>query len=39
MSGGGLGRTLAKQLGIGVIYATASLTAFVLTLYWVSIWG
>jgi hypothetical protein len=37
--GGGVGRTLAKELGIGTIYALASLVAFLLTLYWVALFA
>jgi Protein of unknown function (DUF3667) len=35
--GGSLARTLAKELGIATIYAVATLPAFVLMVYWVSI--
>lgn len=35
--GGSWGRTIAKELGIGAIYAIVSGMAFVIMLYWVSI--
>jgi hypothetical protein len=34
--GGGLGRTLIKEAGIGVIYGLVSLPAFILAMYWAS---
>jgi hypothetical protein len=35
--GGSLPITLAKEVGIGAIYALASLLAFILALYWASV--
>ena len=35
--GGSLGKTIAKELGIGAIYTVISGIAFVLMIYWVSI--
>ena len=35
--GGSLGSTIAKELGIGAIYAVVSGAAFVIMIYWVSI--
>jgi hypothetical protein len=35
--GGSLVGTLAKEVGIAVVYGLASLVAFVVTLYWVSV--
>ncbi len=37
--GGGVIATLAKEVGIGVIYLAAFFTAFVLMLYWVSLYA
>ena len=37
--GGALGRTIAKEVGIGTIYALASLVAFLLTIYWVALFA
>jgi hypothetical protein len=37
--GGGLGRTVVKEIGIGVIYLAASFLAFLLTAYWVSLYA
>jgi hypothetical protein len=35
--GGSLGKTIAKEIGIGAIYAIVSGAAFVIMIYWVSI--
>jgi hypothetical protein len=35
--GGSIGGTIAREIGIGSIYAAASFVAFVLTAYWVSL--
>jgi hypothetical protein len=37
--GGGLGRTLLREAGIGVIYGVTALAAFIFVLYWVSVLG
>ena len=37
--GGGVVATLAKEVGIGVIYVIAFFAAFVLMLYWVSLYA
>jgi hypothetical protein len=37
--GGSLGRTIAKELAIAVIYGCVSIVAFVVMLFWVSIAG
>ncbi|MFL5463605.1 MAG: DUF3667 domain-containing protein [Gemmatimonadaceae bacterium] len=35
--GGGLGRTLMKEVAIGVIYGITSVIAFIVMIYWVSV--
>jgi hypothetical protein len=35
--GGSLARTLLKELGIGAIYGSTSIVAFIVMFYWVSI--
>ena len=35
--GGSWGKTIAKEIGIGAIYAIVSGAAFVIMIYWVSI--
>jgi hypothetical protein len=37
--GGGVARTLAKEVGIGTIYLVASLVALLVTVYWVALYG
>ena len=37
--GGGIGQTLAKEIGIGTIYLFASVVALLLTVYWVALYG
>jgi hypothetical protein len=37
--GGSVARTLAKEIGIGTIYAFASFAGLLLTIYWVSVFG
>jgi hypothetical protein len=37
--GGGVGGTIAKEIGIGAIYLAASFAAFILTAYWVSLYA
>jgi hypothetical protein len=35
--GGSLGRTLAKEVAIGVIYSVAAAAGFIVMIYWVSV--
>lgn len=35
--GGSLGRTIIKELGVGVIYSVVSFVAFIVMIYWVSV--
>jgi hypothetical protein len=37
--GGGIVRTVAKEIGIGTIYLFASIVALLLTVYWVALYG
>ena len=37
--GGSIGRTLAKEIGIGTIYAFTALLGFIVTVYWVALFG
>jgi hypothetical protein len=37
--GGGIVRTLAKEIGIGTIYAFAAFVGFILMVYWVSLFA
>lgn len=37
--GGGIGATIAKEIGIGFIYAVAGLVAILATVYWAALFG
>jgi hypothetical protein len=37
--GGGVAATIAKEIGIGAIYLAAAAAAFIVTIYWVSLYG
>lgn len=37
--GGSMAGTIAKEIGIGVLYLFASFIALLVTIYWVALWG